>query len=54
MRMRRKAHIAAKEATHLRKEVPKPSPPSLVASAMRFLAAIFKSFMSEFIMSWLS
>lgn len=44
--------MAAKEASHLRKEVPKPRRPSLEVWLMRFLAAIFKSLRSELI-NWL-
>ena len=39
--------MAAKEATHLRKVVPKPKLPSLVALLTSFLTANFGSFMSE-------
>nr|GMC57088.1 hypothetical protein Iba_chr02aCG2540 [Ipomoea batatas] len=35
--------MAAKEATHLRKEVPKPRPPSLAACLKRLLAAFLRS-----------
>lgn len=43
--------MAAKEATHLRKEVPNPSPPSLAASLISFFAASLSSVMSELIKS---
>jgi len=44
---KKKTHIAAKEATHLRKEVPNPKPPSLAASLMSFLAATLSSLTSD-------
>lgn len=39
--------MAAKEASHLRNEVPMTTPPNVAAWLMSFLAAIFNSFKSE-------
>lgn len=43
-----KTDIAANEATHSRKEVPKAKPPSLAAWLINLFAAIFNSLKSEF------
>lgn len=43
--------MAAKEASHLKKEVPRPFPPSLVACSRSLVAAILSSLISELINS---
>lgn len=43
--------MAAKEASHLKKEVPRPFPPSLVACSRSLVAAILSSWISELINS---